>query len=216
MKKGYFFLLALISFCEIVHAQKRNNIWAFGDGVGLNFNTNPVSLFKSKSMGRNPPYYISSMCSKDGDLLFYTDGLTVWNKDGFVMPKYNTWWPWYGNVIPLVTPHIANDSLYYYFGIDDEDGGTGPNSHKLQYFSIKIYKPGDIEEAVYPRPSSPRGYYTTLLSNTSHVLAGTVHCNQIDTWITTHSAGALYSFLVSAGGVSTVPVITTIPGSICR
>jgi gliding motility-associated-like protein len=210
MKKCYIFLLALIFFCEIIHAQKRNNVWAFGNGVGLNFNTSPVSLFKSKLMGQNPPYYISSICSKEGGLLFYTDGLTVWNKDGFVMPKYNKWWPWYGNVIPLVTPHIANDSLYYYFGIDDEDEGTGPNSNKLQYFSIKIYNPGDIEEVVYPRPTSPRGYYTTLLSNTSHVLAGTIHCNQIDTWITTHSPGALYSFLVTASGVNTVPVITTV------
>jgi hypothetical protein len=55
MKKCYIFLLALIFFCEIIHAQKRNNVWAFGNGVGLNFNTTPVSLFKSKSMGQNPP-----------------------------------------------------------------------------------------------------------------------------------------------------------------
>ncbi len=192
-------------------AQKRNNIWAFGDGVGLNFNTTPVSLFKSKLVATNPPYYVSSICSIDGQLLFYTDGLTVWNKDGFSFPKYNNWWPWYGNIIPLITPHISNDSLYYYFGIDDSNN---PTAYKLIYFSVKVYKPGDIEEAVYPRPTTPVSYFTTLLSNASHVLAGTGHCNQIDTWITAHAPGELYSFLVTASGVSTNPVITPVPGNI--
>ncbi len=167
-------------------------------------------------MATNPPYYLSSICSKDGGLLFYTDGVNLWNRDGFTLPKYNKWWPWFGNVVPLITPHISNDSLYYIFAVDDEEaeGAGGINSFKLQYVSIKMYKPGDIEEAVYPRPTNVRDYYSTLLSNTSHVLAGTGHCNQIDTWITTHSPGGLYSFLVTTTGVSPTPVITTVPENI--
>ncbi|MEO8860832.1 MAG: hypothetical protein ABI358_05380 [Ginsengibacter sp.] len=94
--------------------KKRNNVWGLGDGTGLNFNTTPVSLFKSKTGANNLPYYLSSICSKDGELLFYTDGITVWKRDNFKLPKYNNWWPWFGNVMPLITPHINNDSLYYF------------------------------------------------------------------------------------------------------
>ena len=211
--RGCFFLLALMFYTSNVQGQKRNNIWAFGDNVGLNFNTNPVSVFKSKSKGTIPPYYISSICAGNGNLLFYTDGQTVWNRDNFVLPKYQKWWPWHGNVMPLITPYVSNDSLYYIFGIDDDEADR-TNSFKLQYLTIKMYNPGDIEEAVYPRPASVTSFYTTLLKNASHVLAGTGHCNQKDTWITVHSPGALYSFLITANGVNPVPVVTPVPASV--
>ncbi|MEP6583788.1 MAG: gliding motility-associated C-terminal domain-containing protein [Ginsengibacter sp.] len=211
--KHYLALVFLISFSLNICAQKRNNIWAFGDSIGLNFNTNPVSPFKSKSRGINPPYYISSICSKDGDLLFYTDGITIWNKNNFPLPVYKKWWPWVGNVMPLIVPYVGNDSLYYTFGIS-KPNPDDPNLYNLQYLTTKMNKPGDIEEAVYPRPVNTYSYYATLLSNASHVLAGTGHCNQIDTWITTHGPGALYSFLVTGSGVNPVPVITAIPSYI--
>lgn len=199
----------------LLSAQKRNNIWALGDGTGLNFNTTPVSLFKSKSETKDPPYYLSSICSKDGGLLFYSDGLTVWNRDNFKLPKYNNWWPWFGNVMPLITPHIDNDSLYYFFGVDDEaEIPPTANLYRLVYLTIKMYNPGDIEEAVYPRPTTMNSYYTTLLSTASHVLAGTGHCNQVDTWITTHSPGALYSFLVTKKGVDPAAVITPVSAAV--
>jgi gliding motility-associated-like protein len=211
--KCNFLFLPFIFFSENIYAQKRNNVWAFGDSIGMNFNTNPVSPFKSKSSGVNPPYYISSICATDGNLLFYTDGISVWNKDNSKLRKYNNWWPWSGNVIPLITPYIADNSLYYIFGIDDEGPHDG-NSFRLQYLTTQMYKPGDAGEVVYPRPSDANSFYTTLLTNTSHVLAGTGHCNQIDTWITTHSPGALYSFLITAAGVNPVPVITPVPENI--
>ena len=213
MKKYCFISYILICAYGNGYAQKRNNIWAFGDSIGINFNTNPVSPFRSVSPAFTPPYYLSSICSKDGGLLFYTDGITMWNRDNFKLPKYNNWWPWYGNVLPLVIPYVSNDSLYYIFGIDDEGDENG-NSFKLQYVSTKMYNPGDIEEAVYPRPPDIRSYYTTLLSNASHVLAGTGHCNQVDTWITTHSPGGLYSFLITKSGVNPSPVVTPVSSAV--
>ncbi len=209
MNRGNLFFLTLLLLSVHTRAQNRNNIWAFGDGVGLNFNTTPVSVFKSKSTGVSPPCYISSICAGNGALLFYTDGQTVWNRDNLVLPKYNGWWPWHGNVMPLITPY-PNDSLYYIFGIDDDNA----SGFKLQYFSTKMYKPGDIEEVVYPRPVSENSFYTTLLNKTSHALAGTTHCNGKDTWITAHSAGALNCFLITAAGVNPAPVVTLVPESL--
>ncbi|MEO6219118.1 MAG: hypothetical protein ABIO81_01730, partial [Ginsengibacter sp.] len=210
-----FLILFCISFAlQNLHAQKRNNVWAFGDSVGLNFNTNPVSLFKSKSKGTTPPYYISSICDKDGNLMFYTDGLTMWNRNNIPLPVYNKFWPWFDNVMPLITPYIDNDSLYYIFGVESNGlDKPNPNSHKLLYFSTKMYKSGDIEEAVYPRPSN-KLFPTILLPNASRVLAGTGHCNQVDTWIIGHSPGAFYTFLMTKNGVNPVPVITQVPASV--
>ncbi len=207
-------LLALLIFLSgNLRAQKRNNVWAFGDAAGLNFNTNPVSVFNSKSEGIQPPYYISSICAPDGELLFYTDGHTVWNRDNFKMPLYKKFWLWSENVIPLITPYIQNDSLYYIFGVEGAgDFGPPPNANKLVYFTTKMYNPGDIEEVVYPQPTSNL-FFTTLLSNASPVLAGTDHCNTVDRWIVTHAPGALYSFLITKNGVNPVPVVTSIPST---
>lgn len=202
-----------VVFTCISPAQKRNNVWIFGDSTGLNFNTNPVTPFYSKLNVVSLPYYVSSICDEDGDLLMYTDGLNIYNRDNFIFPKYNNWWPWVGNVIPLIVPYIDNDSLYYIFGVND-GGTTGVNNLMLQYFTTKIYKPGDIEEAVYPRPTSYNNFYTTLALNASHALAGTIHCNQKDIWITVHSPGTLMSFLVTSAGVSNTPVVTPVPDNI--
>lgn len=211
---GYFFFLVLILFCNNLHAQKRNNVWAFGDSVGLNFNTNPVSVFKSGSKGLKPPYYISSICDKEGNLMFYTDGITVWNRNNRILPVYNKYWPWFENVIPLITPYVGNDSLYYIFGVESDGlDRPNPNSHKLIYFSTKMYKSGDIEEVVYPRPSN-KLFPAILLTDASRVLAGTGHCNQVDTWIIGHSPGAFFSFLITKNGVDPVPVISSVPSSV--
>lgn len=211
---GYLFVFVLIFFCNNLHAQKRNNVWAFGDSVGLNFNTTPVSVFKSKSRGIDPPYFISSICAPNGELLFYTDGIKFWNRDNYVMPVYKNFWLWSENVMPLVTPYVQNDSLYYIFGVEDGGGfNPPPNANKLVYFTTKMYNPGDLEEVVYPRPGNS-AFSTTLLNNASHVVAGTDHCNRVDRWITTHSPGALYSFLITKKGVNPAPVVTPISASL--
>jgi gliding motility-associated-like protein len=198
--------------CFFVQAQKSNNVWAFGINGGLNFNTTPVSSFKSKAAADEPIYYISSICDKNGNLLIYTNGRTVWNSDNKVMPKHNDWWFLSGEkLMPLLCPYPDNDSLFYLFGI-----GDGINPYQLQYITTMIKKPGDVEEVVYPIPSDPEAFHTKLLDNASIVLAGTNHCNRKDYWIVTYSNHALYSFLVSSAGVSKTPVVTPVPTSIIQ
>ena len=198
------FILLLVSF--FVRAQKKNNVWAFGINGGLNFNTNPVTPFKSKASADEAIYYISSICDKDGNLLIYTDGRKVWNRDNRVMPKHNDWWFLSGEkLMPLICPYPDNDSLFYLFGI-----GDGINPYQLQYTTTMMKHPGDVEEVVYPTPSDPAAFHTKLLDNASVVLAGTHHCNGKDYWIVTYSNHALYSFLVSSSGVSQTPVVTPV------
>ena len=188
-------------------------MWAFGNGSGLNFNTTPVSSFTSSLKGLTPPYYVSSICDTAGKLLFYTNGVRVWNSNNIVLKRFKEWWPWSKNVMPLIVPYISNDSLYYLFGIDNLDD-PDRESYKLQYLTIKMKHAGDVEEAVYPRPQSATSFYTTLLTNTSHVVAATSHCNRKDIWVTTHAPGALYSYVISKTGVDPDPVVTQIPVSV--
>lgn len=201
-----FFILFLVSS---THAQKQNNVWVFGDSAGLNFNTSPPSPYPKAGVSGEKPYYTSSICDKNGNLLFYTDGWKVWNNKNKTISKYMDRWPWSLQVVPLICPYPDNDSLFYIFGVS-----SGSYANRLQYLTINVKGNYGAGEIVYPQPSTLSNYFTVLLSNTSVVVAGTAHCNRKDTWIVTHSQNAFYSFLVTAQGVNPTPVVSSIPADV--
>ncbi len=189
-------------------AQKRNNVWAFGEHAGINFNTNPPVALDSTAIadkGDNQFVYGSSICDKDGKLLFYTNGWIVWDSKNKVIEKYEKRWPWTLHVVPLICPYPGNDSLFYLFGVSN-----GKYAYKLQYLTLNKNGNGGKGEIVYPKPSTLSNYFTVLQENTSLYLAGTAHCNRHDTWIVTHADNAFYSYLVTDNGVSTTPVVSPI------
>ena len=84
MKK--FILVVLFLFVKVViFAQGETNIWYFGNKAGLDFNSgSPVALLDSQMNTREGCATISNSA---GQLLFYTDGITVWNKNHIEMPN---------------------------------------------------------------------------------------------------------------------------------
>ena len=210
--QGYIFLIVILCFqSRETYCQKRNNIWQFGNHSGLDFNTDPPTPLDSTPVWSEtmPPYYVSSICDNAGQLLFYTDGITAWNRHNKEIPRYLHRWPWSGFVMPLICPYPGNDSLCYIFGVSDHS-----YANRLQYLTINMKGDAGYGEIVYPQPSTLSNYYTILLQNASVLLAGTAHCNQKDQWIVSHSEDALYSFLVTADGVDSIPVVSQIPHNI--
>ena len=65
------------TFC--VYAQNEGNIWYFGTNAGLDFNSgSPVML----SDGMLDTFEgCATISDNNGDLLFYTDGMLVYNKN---------------------------------------------------------------------------------------------------------------------------------------
>lgn len=215
MRKKY---ILLILICAIVNprlfSQKTYNTWFFGYHSGLDFNTSPPTVLSNSLIeGENPPYYISSICNKDGQLLFYTDGIKVWNRFNEALPRQLGKWPWYFNdkVLPLICPYPDNDSLYYLFAV-----GSGSSSNAGKFLSLTINTAANYNTAgiVYTQPPSDN-YYTVHASNVSRWLAGTAHCNQKDTWIAIVAGDKIQNYLVSSTGISSTPV-TTMLGEIVQ
>jgi gliding motility-associated-like protein len=203
-----FFPAFLIAFFMAVGtgAQKVNNVWVFGYHAGLDFNTDPPTFLDStQNYIELPPGYISGISDKNGKHLFYTNGWAVWDGNHEVIPKFRNYWPWAGDIIPLVCPYPGNDSLYYLFGVSTEG-----LHHQLQYLSINMKGSGGAGAIVYPQPLTRDNYFTVLTPNASVLLTGTAHCNGKDTWIVVHSPGSLNSFLVTKDGVSATPVTTPV------
>src|SRR5437868_1237164 len=73
----------LITISQFSSAQNENNIWYFGDVCGLDFNSgSPVAISNSAMYQWEG---CATMCDAGGNILFYTNGITVWNKQHSVM-----------------------------------------------------------------------------------------------------------------------------------
>lgn len=82
MKKLIILLLAITSLNS--KSQFANN-WYMGNGYGINFNTSAPTLLTGAITGH--PDNSSSISDASGNLLFYTTGVNVWNKNHILMPN---------------------------------------------------------------------------------------------------------------------------------
>jgi gliding motility-associated-like protein len=83
-KKILFISLLLLASTSLV-AQNEANIWYFGGYCGLNFNSgSPVVLYDGQTLPLNWSN-CATICDTSGNLLFYTDGHNVYNKNHEIM-----------------------------------------------------------------------------------------------------------------------------------
>ena len=76
-----FLIFWLLNPCK---SQYQNNNWFFGRNAAITFNTSPPSPIQSKLVSAEGTAAISDPM---GNLLFYTNGLTVWDRNHDTMPN---------------------------------------------------------------------------------------------------------------------------------
>jgi hypothetical protein len=120
--KSSLFICLLIAFA--LGAQNENVNWYFGSYAGLNFSTNPPTILNNSAM------YSSEGCAAVsdgvGNLLFYTDGITIWNKNHQIMAN-GTGLMGHPSAAQsgLVLKQPGNPNLYYVFTVDVAGGING-------------------------------------------------------------------------------------------
>lgn len=78
-------VFVFFAFSAIACAQSPANIWYFGQNAGVDFSSGkPVPLTDGQL---NTEEGCVTICDEKGVLQFYTDGVTVWNKNHQVMPN---------------------------------------------------------------------------------------------------------------------------------
>jgi PKD repeat protein len=197
MRKFYSALLPLIviSILQIRNtaAQHEYDVWYFGGNAGMDFTSGlPVNLTNGKV---NTVEGSASISDSSGNLLFYTDGVSVWNKLHNVMTN--------GNGLnggasssqsALILQQPGSDSLYYIFTVGEAQ------TNGLQYSIVDMsLQSGDGEVVVKN---------VLLLSNTTEKLTATFHSNGTDYWIITHQMNnkKYDAYLFDATGVNVTPV----------
>lgn len=107
------FLYLLFTVSSRIEAQNETNNWFFGGNSGIHFNEDIVS---SISGNMDTPAGCSSISDDNGDLLFYTNGNTIWNKNHQIMDNGEGLYGEVDNVqTSIIIPKPDDPTTYYVF-----------------------------------------------------------------------------------------------------
>jgi gliding motility-associated-like protein len=180
----------------VVSSQNQPSNWYFGEEAGLNFSQDSViALSDGQTSVNEGTSTISDSC---GNLLFYTDGNTVWNKihdtlsNGQNLNGYGT-----SSQSSIIIPKPSSDNLFYVFTVDYQ-GGTNGLNHSLLNMNLSNGL-GKITVKNIP-----------LVTPICEKITAVYHENGIDVWVVVHHYGsnAFYSYLVTNTGIISTPVIS--------
>lgn len=178
--------------------QKEQNIWYFGNLAGINFNTTAATPLINSAMSTMEG--CSSMSDNNGNLLFYTDGVNVWNRLHSIMPNGNGL---HGSSTSTQSGVIVKkpgaNNLYLIFTVAPEGSSGG-----LKYTEVNM---------------SLSNGYGAVTSNKNILISTPVcekliitpHSNGTDFWVLTYSFGLneIQCYLLDSSGLNLSPIIST-------
>ena len=210
MKKSPVFLILLFALNS--YSQKEANIWYFGENAGLDFNTNPPSAITDGKI--NTLEGCSSFSDSNGDLLFYSDGITVWDKNHDIL-KYTD-----GSLADdlkgdpsstqsgMIIPKPGSSSIYYLFTVDDgpeyNNFGIVEDGKGLNVYTI------DLSNTIGEITAGPIDLSDGKFNKWTEKVAAVkgAACNTY--WVVSAVDNLFYSFLVDETGINTTPVISSV------
>ena len=172
-------------FCLNGYSQNEANIWYFGQFAGLDFSNGiPVALSNG---AMNQAEGCATISDSDGNLLFYTDGVSIWNQNHVIMPNgTGLMGGTSASQSAIIVPKPNDPNIYYVFTVPAEIGTLG-----LRYSEVDMTLDGGL------------GNVTTienvfLISPTEEKVTAVRHSNNTDIWVVTHlwDSDNFYAYLV--------------------
>ena len=122
----YFIKIVIILLCtqSNTFAQKESNIWYFGENAGIDFNSGaPVALTNGSL---NTQEGCASVCDSLGNLLFYTDGVYVWDNTHTMMSNGFYLYGHYSSTqSAVIVKKPGSVNIYYIFTVAVEGSYDG-------------------------------------------------------------------------------------------
>jgi PKD repeat protein len=193
-----FFTIGGIVISAECSSQNECTKWYFGNYAGLDFITNPPTILNNSALYADEG--CASMADANGNLLFYTNGVTVYNQLHTTMANGTGL---FGNLSTtqgaLIIQQPGSSTIYYLFTLDCQGWANG-----LRY-SI-------VDMSLAAGMGSVTTKNVPLYVPSTEKLTATKHCNGTDVWVMTHDFNSLTfrAFLVTASGVSANPVLSPV------
>ena len=187
-------VLCLIFLSLTANSQNQHTKWYFGKYAAIDFMTNPPTNILTSAMGYTSPA-VYSEADDYGNLLFYTDGQTIWNQNNTVMANgTGLSGHWSSSQSSLIVKLPGSSNIYYVFTTDAAAPSGSGNG--MRYSIVDMSMAAGMGSVTIKN--------SALLNPSSEKLCGVKHGNQQDVWIIAHSSNsnAFSAYLLSSGGVS--------------
>ena len=192
--------ILVIGFSNTAIAQE-GNIWYFGQGAGLDFNVSPPQPITNGVLNTNEG--CATICNKSGALLFYTDGVKVFNRNHLVMPNGSGL---FGNSSStqsaIIIPNPGDTNLYYIFTADCSEN-LFANGYNFSVVDMRL--DGGLGNVTAQKNIG-------LYSPSSERLTAVKAANGIDYWVITKGFdnNRFTVYKVDCNGINSTPVISDV------
>ncbi len=206
------FSIVLFFVFSLSYGQKEANIWYFGQNAGLDFNTTPPTAITDGQLDTLEG--CSSFSDANGDILFYSDGTTVWDKNHNVM-NYTNGQPandLKGNPSStqsgMIIPKPGSTSIYYLFTVGDSSNPA------YNLYTIDMSLNGNSGELI--DENNDGVFFKDLITRPSDIANWTEkvaavkgsECNTY--WVVSLSGDTFYSYKITSTGVSGLSIKSTV------
>lgn len=199
MKRLFTFFTLLYCYACPGQGYDYNEVWAFADSTGIDFNTVPPTGIYTSIKGYEGTASVSDAA---GQLLFYTDGRTVWDRNHMLMPNGSLLMP----NAPLSTttqqaaitsvPGSANE--YYLFSLSDSYGKY------LYYSRVSMTLNGGFGDVIM-------GQKAIVMDSTLTEKMLAVPGDNCDIWLIVRSVAGVYkAYHITNTGIDPSPVLSAV------
>ncbi len=179
---------------------KEGYIWYFGMNAGVDFNEGIAISLPDGKLATDEG--CATIADKEGKLLFYTDGMTVYNRNHEVMENGSDLKGNYSATSSaVVIPAPAREGFYYVFTVDATAGLNG------FCYSLVDISANEGQGKVVSELKNIK-----LADKVTEKLTAVRHRNGKDSWVIVHEwqSDKFKSFLVTKDGVQAQPVISQV------
>ncbi|MDQ3071973.1 MAG: gliding motility-associated C-terminal domain-containing protein [Bacteroidota bacterium] len=192
----YAFLVIFALAAVQVSGQKESGIWYFGSTAGLSFlNGPPVALTDGQL---NTLEGCATIADANGQLLFYTDGIRVWDRSHAIMATDLLGDP-SSTQSGVIVPKPGSSTIFYIFTVANNAEPDG-----ICYSIVDMTMNGGMGALTLKN--------IFLKGPVTEKITAVRHRNNIDTWVITHDwdNADFLCYLVTPSGVSSPPVVSKI------
>ncbi|WP_299002810.1 T9SS type B sorting domain-containing protein [uncultured Tenacibaculum sp.] len=197
MNKLIFIILFFSSlFC---FSQREADNWYFGDKAAMQFNSGFLNVLNNSRMTTETGS--SSISNNQGELLFYTNGQTIWNKEHQIMENGDDLAGEPELIQPaIIIPKPNNNNIYYIFSTRKTKTNAPLMFPGIYYSEVEI-------SSTYPLGKVVRKN-VRLENSTATRITAVHHKNGKDVWVITYGSDSyggpdnvFFAFNVTENGI---------------
>lgn len=209
-------VFVIIASSQLMTAQLQASNWYFGDNAGVTFDpvTGVITPLLNGQLATDEG--CASISDENGNLLFYTDGITVFDRNHLIMQNGQGL---RGNPSStqsaIIIPKPQDPDTYYIFTVDTS--ATGGQDSGLHWYEVDMTA-NLGQGAVVTNVASPNN----LISTCSEKITAINHGVNDEILVTTlaqfngfgTSFDTFYTFIVGPNGINPVPVRSQVSSTI--